>query len=145
MQIVLNGNGIPTISYTTPGEEVTTASRNAPMASLPPVNVALATNGASALASTIHSSGLYPAAAVVNGDRTGNSWGTAAGGWNDGTRSLYPDVLEIGFAGLETISQINVYTLQNNWQTAGEPTDTTLATAKEFWTSMCSTGTDSNG
>jgi hypothetical protein len=33
MQIVLDGNGIPTISYTTPGtgKEVTTASRNAPM------------------------------------------------------------------------------------------------------------------
>ena len=31
MQIVLNGNGIPTISYTTPGQEVTTASRNTPM------------------------------------------------------------------------------------------------------------------
>jgi hypothetical protein len=33
MQIVINGNGIPTISYTTPGSEVTTASRNAPMPS----------------------------------------------------------------------------------------------------------------
>ncbi len=32
MQIILNGNGIPTISYTTPGDkQVTTASRNAPM------------------------------------------------------------------------------------------------------------------
>ncbi len=31
MQIVLNGNGIPTLSYTRPGSEVTTASRNAPM------------------------------------------------------------------------------------------------------------------
>jgi hypothetical protein len=30
-QIVLNGNGIPIMSYTTPGSEVTTASRNAPM------------------------------------------------------------------------------------------------------------------
>jgi hypothetical protein len=30
-QIVINGNGIPTMSYTTPGTEVTTASRNAPM------------------------------------------------------------------------------------------------------------------
>ena len=130
MQIVLNGNGIPTISYTTPGEEVTTASRNAPMVSLPPVNVALASNGASAIASTIHSSGLYPAAAVVNGDRTGNSWGTATGGWNDGTRSAYPDTLEISFAGIETISQINVYTLQNNWQFAGEPTEATPATAE---------------
>ena len=30
-QIVLNGNGIPTMSYTKPGQEVTTASRNAPL------------------------------------------------------------------------------------------------------------------
>ena len=40
MQIVLNGNGIPTISYTTPDEgdiskEVTTASRNTPMPAVP--------------------------------------------------------------------------------------------------------------
>jgi len=31
MQIVLNGNDIPTISYTAPGVEVTTASRDAPL------------------------------------------------------------------------------------------------------------------
>jgi len=31
MQIVLNGNNIPTISYTKPGGEVTTASRNVPL------------------------------------------------------------------------------------------------------------------
>jgi BNR-Asp box repeat len=30
-QIIINGNGIPTLSYTTPGTEVTTASRDAPM------------------------------------------------------------------------------------------------------------------
>jgi hypothetical protein len=30
-QIVLNANGIPTLSYTTPGTEVTTASRQAPL------------------------------------------------------------------------------------------------------------------
>ena len=31
MQIVVDGNGIPTMSYTTPGSEVTTASRYAPL------------------------------------------------------------------------------------------------------------------
>ena len=37
MQIVLNGNGIPTISYTTAGtgKQVTTASRNTPLAAIP--------------------------------------------------------------------------------------------------------------
>ena len=34
MYIVLDGNNIPTISYTTPTKEVTTASRNAPMPAL---------------------------------------------------------------------------------------------------------------
>ncbi|CAN5748762.1 hypothetical protein BH20VER1_BH20VER1_15550 [soil metagenome] len=35
MQIVVNGNGIPTISYTTPIQQVTTASRKTPKAVLP--------------------------------------------------------------------------------------------------------------
>lgn len=39
-QIVLNGNNIPTISYTAPGTEVTTASRDAP---LPPNDTCTAT------------------------------------------------------------------------------------------------------
>ena len=34
LYMVLDGNGIPTISYTTPEKEVTTASRNAPMPAL---------------------------------------------------------------------------------------------------------------
>jgi hypothetical protein len=41
MQIVVNANGIPTISYTTPGQEVTTASRKAPLAVAPNSTCAL--------------------------------------------------------------------------------------------------------
>jgi hypothetical protein len=41
MQIVVNANGIPTISYTTPGQEVTTASRKSAMAAAPNSTCAL--------------------------------------------------------------------------------------------------------
>src|SRR5256885_9001032 len=40
LYIILNGNGIPTISYTTPGAEVTTASRKrAPLSITPCGNI----------------------------------------------------------------------------------------------------------
>jgi len=93
-------------------------------------NYALASNGASIIASSSHFSGLYPALAVINGDRTGSGWGTLNGGWNDGTRSAYPDSLEITFSGAKTIDEVNVVTLQNNWQLGGEPTLSTSASGE---------------
>jgi hypothetical protein len=56
----------------------------------------------------------------VNGDRTGASWGTSSGGWNDGTRAAWPDTFEVTFSGPMVIDEIDVFTLQNNWQ-AGAP------------------------
>ena len=108
---------------------------------VPRINVALSANGAVASASSSHLSGLYPAAAVINGDRKGNNWGTLNGGWNDGTRSAYPDTLEITFSSAKTIDEINVITLQNNWQNnPGEPTLDSSCTgegildfAVEYW------------
>ncbi|HEV2904803.1 MAG TPA: hypothetical protein VGW32_07135, partial [Pyrinomonadaceae bacterium] len=93
-------------------------------------NYALPANGGTALASTSHVSGLFPAAAAINGDRVGNGWGTPAGGWNDGTRSIYPDTFEINFLAPRLIDEINVITLQNNWMNAGEPTLDTPATGE---------------
>jgi len=94
-------------------------------------NYALAVNGAFAMASSSHLSGLYPAAATINGDRTGNTWGTTNGGWNDGTRGLYPDDLEVTFNVAKAISEIRVFTLQNNWNNnPGEPTAATLCTGE---------------
>jgi PKD repeat protein len=91
------------------------------------VNYALSTNGALAIPSTSHLSGSYPAAAAINGDRNGANWGTATGGWNDGTRALYPDTLEVNFDGpAKAITEIRVYTLQNNWKNnPGEPNENT--------------------
>jgi hypothetical protein len=87
-------------------------------------NVALASNGSTAVASSEHSSGGYPAASAINGDRTGNNWGNSDG-WADGTRGVYPDTLEINFPTTEVIDEIDVFTLQNNWRTAGQPDLTT--------------------
>jgi hypothetical protein len=93
-------------------------------------NYALLANGGSALVSSSHLSGLYPAAAAINGDRVGNNWGTINGGWNDGTRSAYPDTFEVNFAAPKLIDEINVITLQNNWQNAGLPTLNSSATGE---------------
>ena len=93
------------------------------------------------MASSSHSSGSYPASAVINGDTVGNTWGTSTGGWNDGTRAAYPDSFEVTFAGSRIIDEIAVVTLQNNWQNAATaPNENTLATAEgiidftvEYW------------
>jgi subtilisin family serine protease len=59
------------------------------------INVALASNGAVASASSSYSTG-YSAAGAINGDRRGANWGSG-GGWNDGTSGNWPDSLE-GFS-----------------------------------------------
>jgi|GEM_PF-314467 len=93
-------------------------------------NYALNLNGGVAAASSSHLSSLYPASATINGDRTGNSWATVSGGWNDGTRGIYPDDLEVTFNVAKVISEIRVFTLQNNWTGGGEPTETTSCSAE---------------
>jgi hypothetical protein len=103
---------------------ISTASCAAPVACVRS-NVALASNGSTAVGSSSHFSGSYPEASAINGDRTGNSWGTSSGGWADGTRGAYPDMLEVQFSGSEVIDEIDVITLQNNWKTAPAPNLTT--------------------
>jgi PKD domain-containing protein/Calx-beta domain-containing protein len=114
-------------------------------------NYALSFNGGSITASSTHSSGNFPAVSAINGDRTGATWGSGNGGWNDGTRSVYnPDILEIVLPGIggKTIDEINVFTLQNNWTTAGEPTLASPATGEgildfivQYCSANCVTGT----
>jgi len=93
-------------------------------------NYALSLNGGSAIASSVHASGNFPANSAINDERTGNYWAQGNGGWNDNTRSVFPDTLEISFLGPRLIDEINVYTLQNNWINAGEPTQATMADAE---------------
>src|SRR5689334_1181585 len=83
------------------------------------VNVALASNGGIASASSTYSSGIYPVAAVNDGDRKGNS---SAGYWNDATANTYPDWVQIDFATTQTINEIDVFTVQDNYQSPSTPT-----------------------
>jgi hypothetical protein len=85
-------------------------------------NVALASVGAVASASSTHSSG-YPVAAVNNNQRSGANWGNG-GGWNDATVNTQPDWVQINFNGTKTIDRVVVYTLQDNYTSGTEPTDT---------------------
>ncbi|MDY0747258.1 PKD domain-containing protein [Paucibacter sp. R3-3] len=90
-------------------------------------NVALAANGGVASASSVYDT-RYPVAAVNNGDRRGLNW-NAGGGWNDGTKGIYPDWVQIDFNGTQTISEIDVFTLQDNTASPSVPTlDMTFST-----------------
>jgi hypothetical protein len=81
------------------------------------VNVAAAAQGAAASASSSHVSGNYPASAVIDGDRTGGSWGTTSGGWNDDTQGEYAsDWVEVNFAAASPIGEIDVFTLRDGYR-----------------------------
>ena len=86
------------------------------------VNVALAANGGVASASSTYVGPGYafPVAAVNNGDRAGLNWGNG-GGWNDATANTFPDWVQINFNGTQTINQVIVYTLQDNFTSPVDP------------------------
>ena len=85
-------------------------------------NVALASAGAVASASSSHSAG-YPVAAVNNNERAGANPGNG-GYWNDATPNVLPDSVQIVFNGSKTIDRVVVYSLQDNYLNPVEPTDT---------------------
>jgi YVTN family beta-propeller protein len=84
-------------------------------------NVALASTGAYAFASSEYGAG-FPASAAIDGDRAGHNWGMGSG-WNDGTPDAWPDWLEVVLNGMKTIDHVVVYTLQDNATNPVEPTD----------------------
>ena len=86
------------------------------------VNVARAANGGVASASSTYNSA-YAAGGANDGDRKGVNWG-AGGGWNDATTSVWPDWLEVDFSGSKTINEIDVFTVQDNYQSPSDPTPT---------------------
>jgi hypothetical protein len=85
-------------------------------------NFALASNGAVASASSTLSVA-FPVSAVNNNERAGVNWGNG-GGWNDATGNAFPDTVQIAFNGSKTIDRVVVYTLQDNFASPIEPTDT---------------------
>lgn len=92
---------------------------------VPRANVALAANGGTATASSLYSDVGYSfsAAAAINGDRRGlptssNMWHDAAPG------NSYPDWLQVDFNGTKVIDEVDVFSLQDAYASAGEPTPT---------------------
>ncbi len=85
-------------------------------------NVALASAGAVATASSTFSSG-YPVTAVNNNDRAGLGLGNG-GIWADATANAYPDSVQINFNGSKSIDRVVLYTVQDNYANPIEPTDT---------------------
>lgn len=83
-------------------------------------NFALAANGGQTLASSSFSSGFAPAGAI-NGDRRGTNWGSG-GGWNDASLNTYPDQWWVDFNGPKRINEVNIFTVQDNYQNPQEPT-----------------------
>jgi peptidyl-Asp metalloendopeptidase len=89
-------------------------------------NVALASAGANILASSVYSAS-YPASALNDGDRRAMNW-EAGGGWNDATPSQHPDWVEVRLAGERTLSEVDVYTIQDEYMSPVEPTAETRFT-----------------
>ena len=84
------------------------------------VNVASQANGGVASASSSYGSGYSPVSAN-NGDRKGLNWANG-GGWLDGTSGSFPDWLQITFNGNQTIGEIDVFTVQDNFRAPVDPT-----------------------
>lgn len=92
------------------------------------INVARSSNGGVATASSTLGP-QYPPAGAVNGDRKGLNWGNG-GGWNDATQNAGPDWIEVGFAGMKLIEEVNVFSMQDNYTSPIEPT---LSTKFTYW------------
>jgi hypothetical protein len=89
-------------------------------------NVALASQGAAAVASSSYSTG-YPPGAIIDGDRRGAPAG-AGGYWNDGTAGVFPDWIEVAFSGPKTIDEVAVFSVQDTYWAPIDPGPTTQAT-----------------
>lgn len=90
------------------------------------INFAHSSNGSVASASSTYSSRNYSPAGAINGDIIGAGW-EQGGGWNDNTRDVWPDYLDVNFNNSRTINKINVYTLQNEFKNPVTPTTSTPA------------------
>src|SRR5690242_12710780 len=119
IRIVTNGSADGIWSRIT---EIEAWASSAPPPPAAQTNVALAANGGVASASSTYSGG-YSATGVIDGQRSGSVWGTN-GGWNDATYGSFPDWVQINFNGAKTIDHVTVYTVQDNFQSPVEPTDT---------------------
>ncbi len=108
-----NGDGSnPTSTSTTLTQTVNAAPTG--------TNVALATAGATASASSF----TKPPSAAINNERAGTNWDAGTGGWKDATTGIWPDWLQVTFNGSKRIDRVVVYSVQDNWTSPIQPTDT---------------------
>ena len=90
------------------------------------INIALASNGGTASASSTYNSH-YPVRAINNNERAGTQWGNG-GGWADGTTDSFPDWVQIRFGTVRTVNRVTLYTVQDNYSNPIEPTDASTFT-----------------
>jgi hypothetical protein len=102
------------------GATATSTPANITVHSAGTINVALASNGGVASASSSYSAS-YPPGGTNNGDRKGLGF-DSGGTWNDGTLGAFPDWLQIDFNGTKTIHEVDVFSLQDNYLSPAEPT-----------------------
>jgi YD repeat-containing protein len=95
------------------------ASMPQPQPQTPRTNFALASNGGVATASSALTG--YSPDGANNGDRRGLNWGSS-GGWADSTVYTFPDWIQIDFDGPKSIDEIDVFGIQDNYQSPSEPT-----------------------
>jgi hypothetical protein len=108
------------------GSAIQTPPEEPPYLRINRVNVALAANGATAVASSLNSDNYSPSS-VINGDRKGLSpsdsiYPAMGGMWMDDTPSVFPDWIAIDLHGAKTINEIDVFTAQDNLYAPIEPT-----------------------
>ncbi|HEX8267250.1 MAG TPA: discoidin domain-containing protein [Pyrinomonadaceae bacterium] len=105
----------------TPTPFPTPTATPTPMATPTPTsgrtNVALATNGGTASAS----SELYSASVAIDGYR---NWATTAS-WKDATADSFPDWLQVNFNTNRTINEIDVYAVRDDYTNPADPTEST--------------------
>ena len=83
------------------------------------VNLALPVEGAVVSVSTMYELNGRTPSAVINGD-------LRAVEWHDATQDGYPGWLEITFAGQKTISEVDVFSVQDNLAAVAEQFDETV-------------------
>ena len=88
----------------------------------PAINFARSANGGVASATSSAGSN-YPPSGAINGDRAGRNW-DHGGGWNDFTANTFPDALRVDFNSSKTISEIDVFSVQDDYLSPAEPTST---------------------
>jgi hypothetical protein len=126
--VAANPNNTPRSGTLTVASQTFTVNQDA-ASTTPRVNFALVSNGGVASASSTTPDSEFPgiefhASSANDGDRVGRTY-PHNGFWRDDTANVYPDWLQIDFNGSKTINEIDLFSLQDNFDTSPiEPTET---------------------